>query len=48
MTYTDYHVQTPVILRVAKKVMATVTTQFRNASSVARIVGDHLFLSSRQ
>lgn len=40
MIYLDYHATTPVDPRVAEKVMAFMTTQFGNASSVDHSVGD--------
>ena len=40
MIYLDYHATTPVDPRVAEKVMAFMTTQFGNASSVDHAVGD--------
>ncbi|MBE9195300.1 cysteine desulfurase [Synechocystis sp. LEGE 06083] len=39
--YLDYHATTPVDPRVAKKVLAFMTNQFGNASSVDHAVGDH-------
>ncbi|WP_228015258.1 cysteine desulfurase family protein [Synechocystis salina] len=39
--YLDYHATTPVDVRVAEKVIALMTTQFGNASSVDHSVGDH-------
>lgn len=38
--YLDYHATTPVDPRVAEKVMAFMTSQFGNASSVDHVVGD--------
>ena len=40
MIYLDYHATTPVDPRVAEKVMAFMTTQFGNVSSVDHAVGD--------
>jgi cysteine desulfurase len=38
--YLDYHATTPVDVRVAEKVIALMTTQFGNASSVDHSIGD--------
>ncbi|WP_030007971.1 aminotransferase class V-fold PLP-dependent enzyme [Picosynechococcus sp. NKBG042902] len=40
MIYLDYHATTPVDPRVAEKVMAAMTTQFGNGSSMDHLVGD--------
>jgi cysteine desulfurase len=42
MIYLDYHVTTSCDRRVAEKVMAFMTSQFGNASSVNHAVGDRL------